>query len=60
MEKVALNKRQEAELEMAELKILRLFLRLMKMDKIRNKCIRGTAQVRSFGDKVRQARLRWF
>lgn len=28
------------------------------MDKIRNECIRGTAQLEQFGD--RQARLRWF
>ena len=30
------------------------------MDKIRNKYIRGTAHVRRFGEKVREARLRWF
>lgn len=27
---------------------------------IRNEYIRGTAHVRGFGDKVREARLRWF
>ncbi|KAF7645083.1 hypothetical protein LDENG_00132800 [Lucifuga dentata] len=30
------------------------------MDRIRNEYIRGTAHVRCFGDKVREARLRWF
>ena len=30
------------------------------MDRIRNEYIRGTAQVGRFGDKVREARLRWF
>ncbi|KAF7669562.1 hypothetical protein LDENG_00173740 [Lucifuga dentata] len=30
------------------------------MDRIRNEHIRGTAHVRYFGDKVREARLRWF
>lgn len=30
------------------------------MDWIRNEYIRGTAQVRCLGDKVRKARLRWF
>ena len=29
------------------------------MDKIKNEFIRGTAQVRLIGDKVREARLRW-
>ena len=30
------------------------------MDKIRNEYIRGTAHVGRFGEKTRQARLRWF
>ena len=30
------------------------------MDKIRNECIRGTAQVGKFGEKTREARLRWY
>ena len=30
------------------------------MDKIRNKYIRGTAQVGRFREKTREARLRWF
>lgn len=30
------------------------------MDKTRNEFIRGTAQVERFGDKVREARQRWF
>ena len=30
------------------------------MDKIRNEYIRGTAQVGKFGEKTREARLRWF
>ncbi|KAF7647206.1 hypothetical protein LDENG_00175930 [Lucifuga dentata] len=51
LETVALRKRQEAELEVAETKMLRFSL---------NEYIRGTAHVRCFGDKVREARLRWF
>ena len=31
-----------------------------KMDKIRNEYIRGTAQVGKFGEKTREARLRWY
>ncbi|KAI5109063.1 hypothetical protein C0J45_0460, partial [Silurus meridionalis] len=60
LERVALRKRQEVELEKAELKMLRFSLGVTKMDKIRNEFIRGTAHVGGFGDKVREARLRWF
>lgn len=45
---------------MAELKMLRFPLGVIKMDRIRNEFIRGTAQVRQFGDKAREARLLWF
>ena len=31
-----------------------------RMDKIRNEYIRGTAQVGRFGEKKREARLRWY
>ena len=30
------------------------------MDRIRNEYIRGTAQVGKFGEKTREARLRWY
>lgn len=36
LEIVALTKRQEVELEEMELKVLKLSLRVMRMDKIRN------------------------
>ena len=60
LETVSLRKRQEAELEVAEMKMLRFSLGVTGMDRIRNESIRGTAHVRGFGDKVREARLRWF
>ena len=60
LETVALGKRQEAELEVAEMKMLRFSLGVTRMDRIRNEHVRGTAHVRRFGDKVREARLRWF
>ena len=60
LETVALKKRQEAELEVAELKMLRFSLGVTRTDRIRNEFIRGTDHVRCFGDKVREARLRWF
>ena len=60
LEAVALTKRQEAELEVAEMKMLRFSLGVMGMDRIRNAYVRGSAQVRRLGVKVRQTRLRWF
>ena len=58
LETVALTKRQE--MEVAELKMLRFSLGVTRMDKIRNEYIRGTAQVGRFGEKTREARLRWY
>ena len=60
LETVALTKRQEAEMEVAELKMLRFSLGVTRMDKIRNEYIGGTAQVGRFGEKTREARLRWY
>ncbi|KAK3517885.1 hypothetical protein QTP70_026212 [Hemibagrus guttatus] len=59
LETVSLRKRQESELEVAELK-MRFSLGVTRLDRIRNKYIRGTAHVGRLGDKVREARLRWF
>ena len=41
-------------------KMLRFSLGVTRMDKIRNEYIRGTAQVERFGEKMREARLRWY
>ena len=60
LETVALTKRQEAEMEVAELKMIPFSLRVTRMDKIRNEYIRGRAQVGRFGEKTREARLRWY
>ncbi|KAK3548387.1 hypothetical protein QTP70_012316 [Hemibagrus guttatus] len=60
LETVSLRKRQESELEVAELKLLRFSLGVTRLDRIRNEYIRGTAHVGRLGDKVREARLRWF
>ena len=57
LETVTLTKRQEAEMEMAKLKMLRLSSGVTRMDKIRNEYITGTAQVGRFGKKTREARL---
>ncbi|KAK3513371.1 hypothetical protein QTP70_012337 [Hemibagrus guttatus] len=60
LETVSLRKRQESELEVAELKMLRFSLGVTRLDRIRNEYIRGTAHVGRLGDKVRESRLRWF
>lgn len=60
LEAVALTKKQEAELEVAEMKMLRFSLGTTRKDKIRNEYIRGTAHVEKFGNKLREARLSWF
>ena len=60
LETMALTKRQEAEMEVAELKMLRFSLGVTRMDKIRNEYIRRRAQVGQFGEKTREARLRWY
>ncbi|KAF7659926.1 hypothetical protein LDENG_00291170 [Lucifuga dentata] len=40
--------------------MLKFSLGMTRMDKVKNDYIRATAQVRWFGDKAREARLRWF
>ncbi|KAK3542922.1 hypothetical protein QTP70_006548 [Hemibagrus guttatus] len=60
LETVSLRKRQESELEVAELKMLQFSLGVTRLDRIRNEYIRGTAHVGRLEDKVREARLRWF
>ena len=60
LETVALTIRQEAEMEVAELKMLRFSLGVTRMDRIRNEYIRGAAHVGRVGEKTREARLRWY
>ena len=60
LEAAALTKRQEAELEVAEMKMLRFSMGVTRMDRVRNEHIRGTAQVGRMSDKAREARLRWY
>ena len=60
METVALTRRQEAELEVAELRMLRFAMGVTRLDKIKNTDVRGTANVVRIGKKVRETRLRWY
>ena len=45
---------------MTELQMLIFSLGVTRMDRIRHEDIRGKAQVTHFGDKVMEARLRYF
>ncbi|KAK3513292.1 hypothetical protein QTP70_009791 [Hemibagrus guttatus] len=49
LETVSLRKRQESELEVAELKMLRFSLGVTRLDRIRNEYTRGTAHVGRLG-----------
>ena len=60
LETVTLTKRQEAEMEVAELKMLQFSLGVTRMDNIRNEYIRGTAQLGKFEEETREARMRWY
>lgn len=54
------RKRQTAELETAEVKMLRFSLEVMMQNGSRKDYISRTKKVGRFGRKVREARLRWF
>ena len=58
LETVALRNRQEAELEVAEVKMLRLSLGVTRLIGSGMKTSRGTTHLRYFGEKVRETRLR--
>ena len=60
LETVALMKRQEAEMEVAELKMVRFSIGMTREDEIRNKYIRRKTQMGRCGEKTRKARLRWY
>ena len=47
-------------MEVAELKMVRWALGVTRKDKIKNKYLRGTAKIAKLGDKLRNARLRWY
>ena len=60
METVAVTERQVGKMEVAELKMVRWTLGVTRKDKIRNEYVRGTAKIAKLGDKLRNARLRWY
>ena len=61
LETAALTRKQEMELEVAELRMLQFSLGVMRLDTgIRNEHVRGIAHVGRFRKKLREAKLRWF
>ena len=60
LETAAVTKKQVEEMEVAEMKMLRFVLGVMRKDKIRNEYIRGTVKVERLGMKMREGRLRWY
>ena len=51
---------QVGKMEVAELKMVRWALGVTRKDKIRNEYVRGTAKIAKLGDKLRNARIRWY
>ena len=60
METVAMTERQMGQMEVAELKMVRWPLGVTRKDKMRNEYVRGTAKIAKLGDKLRNAKLRWY
>ena len=60
METVAVTERQMGKMELAQLKMVRWALEVTRKDKIRNEYVRGTAKIAKLGDKLWNARLRWY
>ena len=60
LETVAVTKKQVEEMEVAEIKMLRFGMEVMRKNKIRNEYIMGTVKVEQFGIKMREGRLRWY
>ena len=60
LETTGLSRKQEAEMEVAELKMLRFSLGVTREDRIENRYIRGSTHVRRMKDKLREGRLRWY
>ena len=50
--------RQEAQLEVVEMRMQRFFFRVTRTDRVKNKQIRGAAHVRRLGNELRETSLR--
>ena len=57
---VAVTKKQMEEMEVTEMKMLRVAMEVTRKEKIRNEYITGTVKVEQLGMKMRKSRLRWY
>ena len=57
---VAVTKKQVEDMEVAEMKMLKFAMGVMRKDKIRNEYIRGTVKVKRLEMKMKEGRLRWY
>ena len=60
LETVAVTKKQVKEMEVAEMKMLKFAMGVMRKDKIINEYIRSTVKVERLEMKIREGRLRWY
>ena len=60
LEMVVVTKKQVKEMEVAERKMLRFAMGVMRKDKIRNEYIRSIVKVEHLEMKMREAKLRWY
>ena len=60
LEIVVVTKKQVEKVEVAEMKMLRFAMGVMRKDKIRNEYIRGTVKVERLRMNMREGRLRWY
>ena len=60
LETLAVTKKQVEEMEVAEMKILRIAMGVTRKDKIRNEYIRSTVKVEWLRMKMREGRLKWY
>ena len=60
LEKVAVTKKQVEEMEVAEIKIWRFAMEVMRKDKIKNEYIRDTVKMERLRIKIREGRMRWY
>ena len=60
LETVTVTKKQVEEMEVAEMKMLRFAMGVIRKDKIRNEYIRSTIKVERLGMKMREGRIRWY
>ena len=60
LETVAVTKKQVEEMEVAEMKMLRFAMGVMRKDNIRNEYIRRTVKVKRLGIQIKERKLRWY